>query len=560
MLAKLDGVVAEATAAFDGFDYARAWSAPRSSSGGSATTTSSWSRAGRTAPAAAGGVGAAALRRALDVLQRLLAPTLPFAAEEAWSWWHDEQRPRRAAGPSRRRTARTVDLDAISEVLASVRRSRRPRPRSASGRPSPASTSAARRTGSAASRRPRDDLVEALSVECADDRRRRTHRRRPRWSSTGPPAPGRRAASPAGSRSALWLMRRATAHGAPGPSVSPSSPRSRRRSSASSSPPGWSAATSSSANATSSTSGPAEVAAAGRVGRAAGGAPDADRRPRRRRPRSRSSHRRGRRRRRPRARCRRRRRRPCTARAPTTAPPATFPPADPDGENFLITGADNGACIDPDSPYAGAFGDREGMGERSDTIMVLRVDPAATGSPCCRSPATSTSTSPAPGNRSRINSAYRRDDPQRLIDTIYENFGVGSTTTSRSTSAPSRRSSTPSAASPCRSSSRRRRQHRAQRPDDGVLRVRRRARPRLRAVPPLPVRGPARERQLAGGPVERPRARLAAAGLHPPDAVEHPRPRVRSTRVSPRPDPRPRPSTSSPTATCRRRSCSSSPA
>ena len=26
---------------------------------------------------------------------------------------------------------------------------------------------------------------------------------------------------------------------------------------------------------------------------------------------------------------------------------------------FLITGADNNACIDPDSPYAGAFGDRK---------------------------------------------------------------------------------------------------------------------------------------------------------------------------------------------------------
>ena len=60
-----------------------------------------------------------------------------------------------------------------------------------------------------------------------------------------------------------------------------------------------------------------------------------------------------------------------------TLPVATFPEADPEAQNFLITGADNGACIDPDSPYAGAFGDREGMGERSDTIMVLRVDPDA---------------------------------------------------------------------------------------------------------------------------------------------------------------------------------------
>jgi LCP family protein required for cell wall assembly len=107
------------------------------------------------------------------------------------------------------------------------------------------------------------------------------------------------------------------------------------------------------------------------------------------------------------------------------APPdVSFPEVDPEAQNFLITGADNGACIDPDSPYAGAFGDREGMGERSDTIMVLRVDPDADRVAVLSFPRDLYVEIAGSGSSSRINSAYRRDDPQRLIDTIFENFGV----------------------------------------------------------------------------------------------------------------------------------------
>jgi LCP family protein required for cell wall assembly len=113
--------------------------------------------------------------------------------------------------------------------------------------------------------------------------------------------------------------------------------------------------------------------------------------------------------------------------ATPTTPAETFPPADPAAKNFLLTGADNGACVDPNSPYAPAFGDAESgrVGERSDTIMVFRVDPAADRVAVLSFPRDLYVKIAGSNSRSRINSAYRRDDPQRLINTIYQNFGIG---------------------------------------------------------------------------------------------------------------------------------------
>ena len=57
-------------------------------------------------------------------------------------------------------------------------------------------------------------------------------------------------------------------------------------------------------------------------------------------------------------------------------PTATFPPADPEAQNFLITGADNGACVDPELAVRRRLRrPRADMGERSDTIMVLARRP-----------------------------------------------------------------------------------------------------------------------------------------------------------------------------------------
>lgn len=115
---------------------------------------------------------------------------------------------------------------------------------------------------------------------------------------------------------------------------------------------------------------------------------------------------------------------PVTPAPITTAPPETFPPADPTARNFLITGADNNACIDPNSPYASAFGNREGMGERSDTIMLMRVDPSTGRAAVLSFPRDLWVEIAGRGSKQRINTAYVKDDPQRLIDTIFINFGL----------------------------------------------------------------------------------------------------------------------------------------
>ncbi len=103
-------------------------------------------------------------------------------------------------------------------------------------------------------------------------------------------------------------------------------------------------------------------------------------------------------------------------------PVETFPPAEPDAKNFLITGADNNSCIDPDSPYAGAFGDRSGFGERSDTIMMWRVNPATSQVAVLSFPRDLWVNIAGRSSEQRINVAYERDQPQRLIDTIFQNF------------------------------------------------------------------------------------------------------------------------------------------
>jgi LCP family protein required for cell wall assembly len=93
-------------------------------------------------------------------------------------------------------------------------------------------------------------------------------------------------------------------------------------------------------------------------------------------------------------------------------------------KNFLLTGSDNGGCVDPDSPYAGAFGDRTSFGERSDTIMIIRVNPLDNQAAFLSFPRDLWVKIAGSTRSNRINTAFERKNPNRLINTIYENFGI----------------------------------------------------------------------------------------------------------------------------------------
>ena len=110
----------------------------------------------------------------------------------------------------------------------------------------------------------------------------------------------------------------------------------------------------------------------------------------------------------------------------TGQPSVTDPviPVDLTAKNFLITGTDNGACIDPDSPYAAAFGNRNGLGERADTIMILRLDPKTNAAAVLSFPRDLWVRINGKKTQGRINSAFNRDDPNPLIITIFDNFGI----------------------------------------------------------------------------------------------------------------------------------------
>jgi valyl-tRNA synthetase len=84
-LARLASTVDAATRCFDGYDHAGALAAAEAYAWWFCDDHVELVKA--RAYSAGGGSAVAGLRAALDVLLRLLAPVLVFAAEEVWSWW-----------------------------------------------------------------------------------------------------------------------------------------------------------------------------------------------------------------------------------------------------------------------------------------------------------------------------------------------------------------------------------------------------------------------------------------------------------------------------------------
>ena len=109
-----------------------------------------------------------------------------------------------------------------------------------------------------------------------------------------------------------------------------------------------------------------------------------------------------------------------------SATSSTFPATvESKAQNFLLTGSDNRSCIDPNSPYAGAFlGSGSDIGERSDTIMILRVDPETHQAAVLSFPRDLWVKISGSNKKSRINAAFDTQDPQKLVHTIEENFLV----------------------------------------------------------------------------------------------------------------------------------------
>jgi len=121
MLAELAAVVGMATTAYEEYDHARALEVTEQFFW---TFCDDYLELVKERAYAGDGSATRALREAIDVLLRLLAPVLPFATEEVWRWTH-EGSIHLASWPERLETAAPSGLlPAVSAALIGIRRAK----------------------------------------------------------------------------------------------------------------------------------------------------------------------------------------------------------------------------------------------------------------------------------------------------------------------------------------------------------------------------------------------------------------------------------------------------
>ena len=102
----------------------------------------------------------------------------------------------------------------------------------------------------------------------------------------------------------------------------------------------------------------------------------------------------------------------------------TAAPAPGRAVNFLVVGSDSRACIDPGAEDAAQFLENGDTGNQSDTIMVLRVEPATNQAAILSFPRDLFVKLAGSGRSGKINAAFAGGNPTRLVQTIEDNFGV----------------------------------------------------------------------------------------------------------------------------------------
>ena len=89
-------------------------------------------------------------------------------------------------------------------------------------------------------------------------------------------------------------------------------------------------------------------------------------------------------------------------------------------ENFLLVGIDSAAGIDPNDP----INIGRGATNNTDTIMILRVDPGSDKAQLLSLPRDLWVRIAGTDYHEKINAALATGGPQRLIETIQQNFGI----------------------------------------------------------------------------------------------------------------------------------------